>query len=152
MLFKLIKLFKIMAVQNFTKTVVDLEVCQSHIINQNGATSGFKMRFAPNTFGAGSQRPLPKHSSNPDSAIMKFNGPLMYGTAVQAQPELTPGKTYYLHIVLERGAFKFQVCRVLFVNVCLAFFFFFTVCPIVLLSAHRLTVCPIVLERGAFKF
>lgn len=29
----------------------------------------------------------------------------------EAQPELTSGKMYFLHVVLERGAFKFQACR-----------------------------------------
>ena len=32
---------------------------------QNGAKSGFEICFAPSTVGAGSQRPQPKHVSNP---------------------------------------------------------------------------------------
>ena len=45
------------------------EASQSQMIYQNRATCGFEMRFAPSTFGAGSQRPQPKHVSNPDSVI-----------------------------------------------------------------------------------
>ena len=51
---------------------------QSQNINQNGATSGFEMYFAPGTFGAGSQRSQPKHVSNPDSVIKKFKPPFIY--------------------------------------------------------------------------
>ena len=50
----------------------------NQIINQNvlQATSGFEMCFTPRTFGtfgAGSQRSQPKHVSNPDSVMKKFD-------------------------------------------------------------------------------
>ena len=51
--------------------------------NPNGATSRFEMRFAIgsqhldlSTLGAGSQRPQPKHVSNPDSVIYVCLTPL----------------------------------------------------------------------------
>ena len=47
--------------------IVDSLASQPLIMNQNGATSGFEMCFAPSTLlvGAGSQRSQPKHVSNP---------------------------------------------------------------------------------------
>ena len=49
-----------------------IKASKSRIPNQNGATSGFEMCFAPSTLGAGSQRSQPKHVLDyPDSVIKK---------------------------------------------------------------------------------
>ena len=56
-------------------------VTRSHFF-KNSAKSGFEMCFAPSTFGA--EGPKPKHVSNLDSVVKKFNPHFFYDCLFQA--------------------------------------------------------------------